>query len=201
MVGFSLFILEESCQTSGFAAFYAKEAGAWDIVATAADTTEIIGGVGTVINYAVGWVNPFLFFSYYQYFNRAVPIQVAGIRSLVADAQKQENTTWATATSTITPQTDLSQQITLLSSQDMTVYVDKTISVEVTVVDVEVLPKVAIASTDGTLTLVAFPSNVAVYEKIGDLKGQKITVTGKITLYEGSPEIIISNTNQIQLGT
>jgi putative Mn2+ efflux pump MntP len=199
MVGFSLFILEESCQTSGFAAFYAKEAGAWDIVATAADTTEIIGGVGTVINYAVGWVNPFLFFSYYQYFNRAVLIQVAGIRALVEDAQKQTNTTWVSATSTITPQTDLSQQITLLSSQDMTVYVDKTVSVEVTVVDVEVLPKVAIASTDGTLILVAFPSSV-VYGKIADLKGQTITVTGKIVLYNNAPEIILDNMNQVKLG-
>lgn len=122
----------------------------------------------------------------------------------MADAQKQEATTWVVNTSSITTQvseakTDLSQQIILLSSQDLSIYVDKTVSVEVTVVDVRVLPKVAIASTDGTLMLVAFPSSV-VYEKIGDLKGQKITVTGKITLYEGAPEIIISNANQIQLG-
>jgi len=67
MVTFSMFILEESIQTCIFGTWPARTAKQWHIVLRGLDTMRGFNLTIKIINYSVGWIQPFAFFSYRAY--------------------------------------------------------------------------------------------------------------------------------------
>ena len=64
VIGFSLFILEESSQTIMFSMWQAIPAKRWDIAMDGVELMNNVNNTGKAINIAVGWINPLSFVSY-----------------------------------------------------------------------------------------------------------------------------------------
>jgi hypothetical protein len=67
LITFSMFILEESLQTTTFGIWPAKNAKAWANVKRGLDLMDNINTTLKVINYSVGWFQPLAFISYRAY--------------------------------------------------------------------------------------------------------------------------------------
>jgi len=71
VVIFSLFIIEEAFQTAMFGTWPAQDAGRWDIVKDGIVLMESITWTGKTVNTFFGWIQPFAFISYGEYFKSA----------------------------------------------------------------------------------------------------------------------------------
>jgi len=80
LVTFSLFILEESAQTTMFGLWPAKNARQWHIVKTGTDLMRRINTTTKIINYSIGWIQPLAFFSYRAY-TKATDFYITGAES------------------------------------------------------------------------------------------------------------------------
>ena len=67
LVTFSLFICEESFQTTMFGTWPAQDAKRWDIVKNGTVLMEKITKTMKVMTYAAGWIQPLAFVSYKAY--------------------------------------------------------------------------------------------------------------------------------------
>ena len=67
LITFSMFILEESLQTTTFGIWPAKNAKAWANVKRGLDLMDKINTTLKIINYSVGWIQPLAFISYGAY--------------------------------------------------------------------------------------------------------------------------------------
>ncbi len=79
VITFSLFIFEEATQVATFGTWPAQYAQDWELVMKGADTIESINRAMKRLNYAVGWIQPFSFFSY-QAYGKATDYYVASLR-------------------------------------------------------------------------------------------------------------------------
>ncbi len=79
VVTFSLFIFEEAIQMATFGTWPAQYANDWEQVMKGADTIESINHSMKTLNYAVGWIQPFSFFSY-QAYGKATDYYVESLR-------------------------------------------------------------------------------------------------------------------------
>jgi len=67
LYSFSAFILEESMQTIMFGTWAAQDAGDWALVMTGCQTNRKINKLLKIVNYSVGWIQPFAFIAYKSY--------------------------------------------------------------------------------------------------------------------------------------
>lgn len=67
IITFSLFILEESFQTVMFGTWPAQDAKRWDLVKAGTEHMRRIHTTINVVNYGIGWIQPFAFVSYREY--------------------------------------------------------------------------------------------------------------------------------------
>jgi len=67
LIGFSLFILEESAQVLMFSSWQAIDAHRWDIVLIGVDQMTVANDTLKAINKYAGWINPLSFLSYDAY--------------------------------------------------------------------------------------------------------------------------------------
>jgi len=67
LISFSEFILEEAMQTIMFGTWAAQDAGDWALVMTGCQTNRKINKILKIVNYSVGWVQPFAFIAYKSY--------------------------------------------------------------------------------------------------------------------------------------
>lgn len=67
LIGFSLFIFEESFQCAQFGTWQAINAQNWELVLEGADIMSGINLTMKVVNYSIGWINPLSFLSYRAY--------------------------------------------------------------------------------------------------------------------------------------
>ena len=82
LIGFSLFILEESEQAIMFGTWQAISAQHWNIVLEGADLIENVNITLKIINYSVGWINPLSFLSYRAY-GRASDYYIKALKSRI----------------------------------------------------------------------------------------------------------------------
>jgi hypothetical protein len=80
LITFALFIHEEAVQTVMFGTWPAKNAKQWHIVLEGCDMMARINQSAKIINYAVGWIQPFAFFSYRAY-SKATDFYIKGSQS------------------------------------------------------------------------------------------------------------------------
>jgi hypothetical protein len=67
MIGFSLFILEESSQVATFSVFMSSKSSDMTMMMRAAELMEVNNVLMNHINNWIGWTNPFGYFAYRQY--------------------------------------------------------------------------------------------------------------------------------------
>jgi hypothetical protein len=67
LITFSLFILEESFQTTMFGTWPAQDAGDWHLVKQGTNLMDAQLHAMRTVNYVAGWVQPLAFFSYHHY--------------------------------------------------------------------------------------------------------------------------------------
>ena len=82
IITFSLFIFEEAIQMATFGTWPAQYAKDWDLVMEGADTIASINQSMKMVNYSVGWLQPFAFFSYRAY-GKATDCYVESLRKKV----------------------------------------------------------------------------------------------------------------------
>jgi len=82
VITFTLFIFEEAIQMVTFGTWPAQYSKDWDLVMEGCDTIESINRGMKIVNYSVGWLQPFAFFSYRAY-GRATDYYVEGLRRKV----------------------------------------------------------------------------------------------------------------------
>ena len=82
IITFSLFIFEEAIQMATFGTWPAQYAKDWDLVMEGADTIASINQSMKMVNYSVGWLQPFAFFSYRAY-GKATDYYVESLRKKV----------------------------------------------------------------------------------------------------------------------
>lgn len=80
LVTFSLFIIEESIQTSMFGTWQASDAGDWWTVKFAADRIGEANRLLQLINIGGGWIQPLSFLAYRSY-GRATEAYLAGLEA------------------------------------------------------------------------------------------------------------------------
>lgn len=78
----TLFIFEEAIQVVTFGTWPAQYSKDWDLVMEGCDTIESINRSMKIVNYSVGWLQPFAFFSYRAY-GRATDYYVEALRRKV----------------------------------------------------------------------------------------------------------------------
>lgn len=98
--------------------------------------------------------------------------------------------------------TDVSDEI--ISTNEVTDYINKTVTVEGYVADVVMRPKVNYLNFDNkfpkhTFTAVIFPGDAGKFEDLTVFKNKNIEVKGKIELYKGKPQIIVNSPEQIKI--
>jgi len=67
LITFSLFILEEAMQTIMFGTWAAQDAGDWSLVMIGCASNRKINKILKIVNYSVGWIQPFAFVAYKSY--------------------------------------------------------------------------------------------------------------------------------------
>jgi len=67
LITFALFILEEAMQTIMFGTWAAQDAGDWALVLAGCETNRKINRTLKIVNYSVGWIQPFAFIAYRSY--------------------------------------------------------------------------------------------------------------------------------------
>ena len=82
VIAFTLFIFEEAIQMVTFGTWPAQYSKDWDLVMEGCDTIESINRSMKIVNYSVGWLQPFAFFSYRAY-GRATDYYVEALRRKV----------------------------------------------------------------------------------------------------------------------
>lgn len=83
LIGFTLFILEESFQTIMFGTWPAQDAQAWDHVLVGVDLMEYNHRISRGVLYSIGWLNPLAFISYREYLkSEAYYIQSLKLKTL-----------------------------------------------------------------------------------------------------------------------
>ena len=82
IITFSLFIFEESIQMATFGTWPAQDTGDWMLVLKGLDTISSINKAMKAVNYSVGWLQPFAFFSY-RAFGKATDYYVESLKRKV----------------------------------------------------------------------------------------------------------------------
>jgi len=67
LITFALFILEEAMQTIMFGTWAAQDAGDWALVMAGCTSNRKINRTLKIVNYSVGWIQPFAFVAYKSY--------------------------------------------------------------------------------------------------------------------------------------
>jgi hypothetical protein len=67
IITFSLFILEESIQMATFGTWPASDAQDWQLVKNGCDVISSANRTMKILNYSLGWIQPFAFLSYRAY--------------------------------------------------------------------------------------------------------------------------------------
>lgn len=67
LITFALFILEEAMQTIMFGTWAAQDAGDWALVMAGCKSNRKINRILKIVNYSVGWIQPFAFIAYKSY--------------------------------------------------------------------------------------------------------------------------------------
>lgn len=82
VITFTLFIFQEAVQMVTFGTWPAQHSKDWDLVMEGCDTIESINRGMKIVNYSVGWMQPFAFFSYRAY-GKATDYYVQALRRKV----------------------------------------------------------------------------------------------------------------------
>jgi len=77
---FACFILEESGQVFIWSTWPAQDAGRWDLVKNGLDGIESTRKTMNIVNYSLGWLNPFAFVSY-RAFAKSMTAYEASLRA------------------------------------------------------------------------------------------------------------------------
>ena len=203
---FALFMLEEAFQQTTFGNFPLGDVHRYDIMAKNVKAQRVIMTMGKYVNYVVGWTNPVFFIAYYATFNLAEPAYVRSMEAVIADHKGDNTPPVISETVPVQTQSKVASKDLFLPPpkvQGAILYTEakkwygfrKTVIVAVTRVDTR--EKVAIAHTQGSFEIVAFPRQKAAYDSIKDLEGKWVVVTGAIGMYHSMYQIILDSPSQI----
>jgi len=200
-VGGSEFILEEALQQTVFAAWFAEDAGRYDLILQAADLAEKIQLRGQRLNRWFGWINPFAKAAYGPYFNIASPLIIQSMRVMAANQNGTITMVTVDESQWEDPERIFGRAVLAkaIRCDQVLNYLNQVVTVLVPVVDARKKPTVAYADSNTDFSLTTFPREADVYNYFPELGGKWVLVSGKITVYEksGKPQIIINNLGQI----
>lgn len=211
-VGFGLFIIEESFQTTMFSVWPLTDAGRFDLVANRIPVMRGMNTIGRVLNYTVGWTNPLMFVAYHQYFGpgKAGDQYIASLVAITESNGKKNLATVAPATPVQgvgnTPLPDVPNfgpKPAYPGAIDCTetgplVGFTRTVIVPVTSVRHLTTKKggpMVICATPTNFTLVAWDQ--AICDKADALREKWVVVSGELVAYEGTVEIILNSWSQV----
>jgi len=94
-----------------------------------------------------------------------------------------------------------------ITASDAAKHVGEVVTVEGVVVAVHAAPNGTILfdlggkSPGAAFTAVIFPKNTPAFDSIAGYVGNEVTISGPVELYQGKPEITLTNAGQIQVIT
>lgn len=102
------------------------------------------------------------------------------------------------------PQENIDEPDEIISTKDAGNYIGKTVTVEGYIADVVTRPKVNYLNFDSkfpknTFTAVIFPKDAENFENLNIFRNKNVRVKGKIEMYRGKPQIIVSSPEQINI--
>jgi DNA/RNA endonuclease YhcR with UshA esterase domain len=94
-----------------------------------------------------------------------------------------------------------------IAASDAGKHLGEVVTVEGVVVDVQAAPngmilfKLGGKSSGTAFTAVIFPKNAPAFDSIAGYVGNEVAISGPVQLYQGKPEITLTNAGQIQVIT
>jgi len=206
LVGFAEFMYEEALQQTGFGGFMLKSAG---LAKEAYDLCEVyerrIDRMAR-FTYALGWLSPFNWGAYRMYIDsartnvqslrmwaiaREPALAMVSNGPLPTVASVLDRGSWAD------PATLFNLE-GVVDYQDVERHVGQTVKVLMPILGVERMDTVALAVSDSSFLVVCFPSSEIVWRAFPSLASTWAVIEGKVQMYNGVPEIIVSDWSQIK---
>lgn len=207
LVGFAEFMYEEALQQTGFGGFMLKSAG---LAKEAYDLCEVyerrIDRMAR-FTYALGWLSPFNWGAYRMYVDSAR----TNVESLRMWAVAREP--GLAVASSSGPQPTVASVLDrgswsdpaalfdlegVVDYQDVERHIGQTVKVLVPILGVEQMDTVALAVSDSSFLVVCFPSSEIVWEAFPSLAASWAIIEGKVQMYNGVPEIVVSDWSQVK---
>jgi hypothetical protein len=203
-VGGSEFILEEAQQQTVFSAWFAQDAGRYDLILQAADMAEQIQRRGQRINKYFGWINPFARAAYGPYFNMASPLIIQSMRAMALQQNGQAVTadirheTWEDP-ERLFGRGALSDTI---NYADAKLHIGELVTILIPVIDARKRDTIAYANSDQDFSLVTFPKHQEAYDYFPELGGKWVIARGTVVKYQKKDqplkyEIVVEDISQI----
>ena len=205
LVGFAEFMYEEALQQTGFGGFMLKSAG---LAKEAYDLCEVyerrIDRMAR-FTYALGWLSPFNWGAYRMYVDSA-RTNVESLRMWAVAREPalamRSNGPLPTVASVLdkgdwTNPQELFDLTDVVDYQDAERHVGQTVKVLVPILSVEQMDTVSLAVSDSSFIVVCFPSSVIVWDAFPSLASKWCIIEGKIRMYNGVPEIVVSEWSQV----
>jgi len=193
---FSLFLFEEAFQQGTWGIFAAQNAGRYDLIDESIKVQRSIANTGKVINYAIGWTNPFSFLAYKTYFGPVADLYIESQEALIA-ANDNYSVALQTPDIPVSQLGDMPAVAGTIHADKALNYIGEHVSVLVPVIQTKQLEKVGFLNSPTNFTIVCFPSS-QVYDQIQDYKGYWVVVSGEVELYNDKPEIIVHTTADLK---
>lgn len=206
LVGFAEFMYEEALQQTGFGGFMLKSAGLAKEAYDLCDIYERRIDRMARFTYALGWLSPFNWGAYRMYVDSArTNVQCLRLWAIAREpglAMRSDGPLPTVASvldkSNWTNPQELFDLEGVIDYQDAERHIGQTVRVLVPILSVEQMDTVALAVSDSSFIVVCFPSSVIVWDAFPSLAATWSIIEGKIQLYNGVPEIVVSEWSQIK---